>query len=129
MYDRRSKALLEGLEKERFFALTVEFMSDESSSNETTVLVHRPDWRSNGTVWCIIYFLCNFTLNNYVVCSNEQVHARTGSAVSGHTGEEKAYTGEEGEDFRIIVGLISSSSGPKVDYKQRLAQGYVLSVY
>ena len=101
-------------------------MSDESSSDETTVLVHRPDWRSNGTVWCIIYFVCNFSLNNYVVCSNEQVHAITGSAVSGHTeGEEKAYTGEEGEDFRIIVGLISSSSGPKVDYKQILAQGYV----
>ena len=38
-------------------------MSDELSSDETTAQ----------------YFIS--TLNNYVVCSNEQVYARTGSAI------------------------------------------------
>ena len=46
---------MEGQEKERFKAVSVDCMSDESSGSEDNMVVHKPEWRSQGVF--IIPFL------------------------------------------------------------------------
>lgn len=47
LYERRQKAVRgDSEEKERFGQLSLDFMSEESSSDETVITVHRSEWRS-----------------------------------------------------------------------------------
>ena len=49
LYDCRQKAVCDdGQEKERFGQLTLDFMSEESSSDETMITIHSPEWRSES---------------------------------------------------------------------------------
>ena len=47
--NRRQKAVCDdGEEKEQYGQLTLDFMSEESSSDETVITIHRPEWRSDS---------------------------------------------------------------------------------
>ena len=49
LLERRSKVTRDGEEKERFAALTLDYMSEESSSDGgETMLVHQPPWCSSS---------------------------------------------------------------------------------
>jgi len=49
LYERRSKVTHSGEEKERFAVLSLDYMSEESSSDGgETMFVHQPPWRSNS---------------------------------------------------------------------------------
>lgn len=51
LYERRSKFARSGEEKERFSTLTLDCMSEESSSDGgETILVHQPPWRSTTLI-------------------------------------------------------------------------------
>ena len=57
LYDRRLKAVREhGKEKQRYGQLSLDYMFEESSSSdEAKVIVHRPEWRSDGNVYFVSY--------------------------------------------------------------------------
>lgn len=38
----------EGQEKGRYVNLSLDYMSEESSSDEIAITAHRPEWRSDG---------------------------------------------------------------------------------
>ena len=43
------KTVHDGQEKRKYSELTLEFMSEESSSDELrTIVVHKPEWRSDS---------------------------------------------------------------------------------
>lgn len=49
LYDHRQKAVRDdGQEKERYGQLTLDFMSEESGSDETMITIHHPEWRSES---------------------------------------------------------------------------------
>ena len=41
-------SMTEREEKEQYGQLTLDFMSEESSSDETVITIHRPEWRSDS---------------------------------------------------------------------------------
>ena len=49
LYDRWQKAVCDdGEEKEQYGQLTLDFMSEESSCDETVITIHRPEWQSDS---------------------------------------------------------------------------------
>ena len=49
LYDCRQKAVRDdGEEKEQYGQLTLDFMSEESSCDETVITIHCPEWRSDS---------------------------------------------------------------------------------
>lgn len=47
LFVRRQKVVRDGQEKQKYSELTLEFMSEESSSDEL-IVVHKPEWRSDS---------------------------------------------------------------------------------
>ena len=49
LFERQSKVVHAGKEQERFSVLTLDYMSEElSSDGGETVIVHQPPWRSSS---------------------------------------------------------------------------------
>lgn len=50
LFERRMKVIHDGHEQQKYSALSLEFMSEESSSDEdgTSIVVHKPEWRSDS---------------------------------------------------------------------------------
>lgn len=54
LYDHRLKAVHEdGKEKQKYGQLCLHYMSEES--DEANIIVHRPEWRSDGNVVSILW--------------------------------------------------------------------------
>lgn len=63
LYERRSKVTHSGEERERFTALSLDYMSEESSSDGgETMFVHQPPWRSNSKPFHLT-FVASFHLS------------------------------------------------------------------
>ena len=64
----------DGEEQERFRQLSLDYMSEESSSDEVHITVHKPEWRSEGEY--LIFVAVSFMSNT--IYSPEQVFAGAG---------------------------------------------------
>lgn len=125
LYERCSKVTHGGEEKERFAALTLDYMSEESSSDGgETMFVHQPPWRSNSKqFYLIVYSLLSFFRTTFCIALNgylKDLDAQVAEANSNG----KQHILQRKSSHQHSLRYRTSGHIFKVGSEQRLAERY-----